>query len=184
MTEPQAQHACAALGEMLWDPDETNGDFLKYLAYEEQNGPFWTAGRHGQSCRDITADGVKGLLPCKNLLPVLCTQTAPLSNLSYADNSTQWQTTVTTGLETITGFRDKFAFRFEGVRYAPEPELFTYSTLNNESGHSEALSFPPECMQGPPIVGSTDCLFLNIWTPFLPDSRTPATKLKPVMFWM
>ena len=34
-------------------------------------------------------------------------------------------------------------------------------------------------------VGSEDCLFLNIWTPYLPsDPDEQKSKLKPVMFWI
>ena len=184
MTEPDAQQVCAALGEKLWYPAEGDGDFLKYLAYEGNNGPYWIAGRQGPSCKDFAADGVRGLKRCPNLLPALCTQTAPLSNPTYADNSTTWQTTVNTGPQTITGFRDKFSFRFEGVRYAPEPERFTYSSVYNGTGHSDALAFGSECVQAGDI-GSTDCLFLNIWTPYLPfNDHSSTTELKPVMFWI
>ena len=183
MTEPQAQSACGSLGEKLWYPAENNTQFLEYLAYEENNGPYWIAGRQGPSCKDISAEGSQGLKHCPNLMPALCTQSAPLANLTYADNSTEWQTTVATGSQTITGFRDKFSFRFEGIRYATRPERFTYSTLYNGTGHSDALSFGSECLQG--NAGSEDCLFLNIWTPYLPSSPKPMpAKLKPVMFWI
>ncbi|KAK5138209.1 hypothetical protein LTR08_004905 [Meristemomyces frigidus] len=183
MTEPQAQTACASLGEKLWYPVENDFDFLQYLAYEGKNGPYWIAGRQGPSCKDFTANGTQGLKHCPNFMPALCTQSAPLSNWTYTDNSTTWQTTVATGSQTITGFRDKFSFRFEGVRYAPQPERFTYSTLYNGTGHSNALAFGSECVQG--SLGSEDCLFLNIWTPYLPSAPKPAAdKLRPVMFWI
>lgn len=183
VNEPQAQEACAALGERLWYPEESDGDFLHYLAHEGKNGPYWIAGRQGPSCKDLTADGIQGLKHCPNLMPALCTQSAPLSNLTYADNATTWQTTVGTGLQTITGFRDKYSFRFEGVRYAAEPERFTYSSVYNGTGHSDALTFGSECVQG--AAGSEDCLFLNIWTPYLPaKDEESEDKLKPVMFWI
>lgn len=184
MTEPEAEAACSALGELLWYPDVSNGAFLGYLAYENMSGPYWIAGRQGPSCKTFTADGVQGLEHCPNLLPALCTQSAPLSNLSYADNSTKWQTTVSTGQQSITGFRDKNSFRFEGVRYAAQPVRFTYSSVYTGSGPSNALSFGSECVQSG-NVGSEDCLFLNIWTPYLPASNsTSSDKLKPVMFWI
>ncbi|KAK5108025.1 hypothetical protein LTR62_008860 [Meristemomyces frigidus] len=184
MSEQQAQSACAALGERLWYPDESDGDFLQYLCYEGENGPYWIEGRVGPSCKTLTASGKQGLKSCAATLPVLCTQSAPISNLTYSNNSTEWQSTVSTGSQTITGFRDKYAFRFEGVRYASQPERFTYSTVYNATGHSNALSFGSECVQGG-NVGSEDCLFLNIWTPYLPaTSNTVSSKLKPVMFWI
>ncbi|KAK4554546.1 hypothetical protein LTR86_008400 [Recurvomyces mirabilis] len=184
MTEQQAQAACAALGEKLWSPFQSNGDFLDFLCYEGENGPYWIAGQNGADCKTFTGDGMQGVKSCPTTLPVLCTQSAPLSNLTYADNSTQWQTTVSTGSQTITGFRDRFAFRFEGVRYAAHPERFTYSTVYNGTGHSNALSFGSECVQGG-NVGAEDCLFLNIWSPYLPAAgETTSNKLKPVMFWI
>ncbi|KAK4548367.1 hypothetical protein LTR36_010238 [Oleoguttula mirabilis] len=183
MTEPQAQRACASLGERLWYPDGSKNEFLQYLDFQGNNGPYWIAGRQGPSCKDLTANGIQGLKHCPNLMPALCTQSAPLSNLSYADNATTWQTTVRTGQQTVTGFRDKYSFRFEGVRYAAQPERFTYSSVYNESGHSDALNFGSECVQG--VAGSEDCLFLNIWTPYLPTHARPsAGTLKPVMLWI
>ncbi|KAK1090001.1 hypothetical protein LTR48_009159, partial [Friedmanniomyces endolithicus] len=47
MTEIQATAACAALGEQLWSPTASNGSFLDYLCYEDENGPYWIAGRQG-----------------------------------------------------------------------------------------------------------------------------------------
>jgi hypothetical protein len=158
MTEPQAQEACGKLGEQLWYPDSSDGAFIHYLAYQNQSGPYWMAGRQGPSCRSVTATGVQRLQSCLDALPILCTQSAPLSNLTFADNSTQWQTTVTTGQQTITGFRDKYSFEFRGVRYAPEPELLTYSSVYNGTGPSNALAFGEQCLQGSSAVGSSDCL--------------------------
>lgn len=49
-----------------------------------------------------------------------------------------------------------------------------------------ALSFGSSCAQGS-STGSEDCLFLNIWTPYLPNpiaSNNSTDSLKPVMFWI
>ena len=182
MTEPQAQAACAALNEQLWSPTTSDGDFLAYLAYEGAAGPYWIAGRQGPSCKAFTADGTQSLHHCPNLLPALCTNSAPISTVDSADNSTKWQTTVTTGSQSLTGYRDKSSFVFKGIRYAPEPERWTYSTVSNSTGHATALSFGSQCVQAG-NVGATDCLFLNIWTPYLPAPSSPK-KLKPVLFWI
>ncbi|OLN96694.1 Cholinesterase 4 [Colletotrichum chlorophyti] len=49
-----------------------------------------------------------------------------------------------------------------------------------------ALSFGDSCFQLE--SGSEDCLFLNIWTPYLPKPQKPplvtGMALKPVMFWL
>lgn len=52
------------------------------------------------------------------------------------------------------------------------------------NGSVSATSFGSECAQG--TTGSEDCLFLNIWTPFLPSvgSKSDKSALKPVMFWI
>lgn len=50
---------------------------------------------------------------------------------------------------------------------------------------ASALSYGSQCVQGSE-VGSEDCLFLNIWTPYLPNPNQPPSKrtLRPVAFWI
>lgn len=69
-----------------------------------------------------------------------------------------------------------------GVRFAAEPERFTYSSVYEGTGTNDALEPAPECLTLP-NNGSTDCLFLNIWTISLPR---PGAKqnLKPVMVYI
>lgn len=72
------------------------------------------------------------------------------------------------------------------MRYAPQPERFTYSELYTGSNATvSATSFRSECAQST-TLGSEDCLFLNIWTPYLPrpEDEGDKSKLKPVMFWI
>lgn len=46
-----------------------------------------------------------------------------------------------------------------------------------------ALRYGSECLQY--TIGSEDCFFLNIWTPYLPSpNNTDKSNLKPVMFWI
>lgn len=182
MTHSEAHTACSALGEQLWP--SINSDFLSSLAYQGIVGPFWIAGHEGSNCNSIIATGVRNKYACSDNFQVLCSQSAPLSNATYADNSTQWRTTVTSGEQSWTGFRDRFSFRFEGVRYAAQPTRFEYSSVLNDSGHGDALTFGSECVQAGNI-GSEDCLFLNVWSPSLPASTIPiTTQLKPVLFWI
>lgn len=73
-----------------------------------------------------------------------------------------------------------------GIRYAPQPKRFSYSVPYKGSGKTvSALDFGPQCMQGG-SGGSEDCLFLNVWTPYLPkpDCKPRKSSLKPVMFWI
>jgi carboxylesterase type B len=88
------------------------------------------------------------------------------------------------GKQALTGYRDFYTWKPFGVRFAPEPERFTYSTVYDGVGNVSALVPGPACVQ-PGIVGSEDCLSLNLWTPFLPSSNTtPKKKLKAVMLWI
>ncbi|ROW17649.1 hypothetical protein VPNG_00606 [Cytospora leucostoma] len=83
-------------------------------------------------------------------------------------------------------FRDRTSFRFYGIRYAPKPERFTYSIPYQGSNDTvSATAFGETCTQGS-TSGSEDCLFLNIWTPYLPNPGNTSShgSLKPVMFWV
>lgn len=82
----------------------------------------------------------------------------------------------------VVGFRDFHVFRFLGLRFAPQPKRFTYSTLFNESGTQQGLNYGSKCAQ-PPDVGTEDCLFVNVYTPLLP-SNISQEELKPVMVWI
>jgi len=145
---------------------------------------------------------IRGSKPTTEL-PVLCTQTAPYSNSTFADVDKRWQVQVESNNETVTGyiahrpycspsdptdwsyrFRDRLTFRFRGVRFAPQPERFSHPKIHNGTGATvSALNYGSECIQV--RGGSEDCLFLNIWTPFLPTVSTSSTqKLKPVLFWV
>ncbi|TFY56477.1 hypothetical protein EVJ58_g7616 [Rhodofomes roseus] len=49
-----------------------------------------------------------------------------------------------------------------------------------------STEFGSECIQSGVPNGSEDCLFLNIWTPYIPEdpSAVSSSKLKPVFFWI
>lgn len=49
-----------------------------------------------------------------------------------------------------------------------------------------ALDFGPGCIQhhSSGVIGSEDCLFLNIWTSFLSSNPTHSQELRPVMFYI
>ena len=82
---------------------------------------------------------------------------------------------------TCPRFRDRLSFRFLGVRYAPQPKRFTYSTPYKGTASSDATTYGSQCVQSG--GGSEDCLFLNIWTTYLP-AHAGSKQLKPVMFWI
>lgn len=86
-------------------------------------------------------------------------------------------------LNVFTRYRDHLSFRFLGVRYAPQPERYTDSVPYIGAGDQvSATEFGSECIQSAyGFAGSEDCLFLNIWTPYLPGPNSPKEKLRPVM---
>jgi len=78
--------------------------------------------------------------------------------------------------------RDHLSFRFLGIPYADPFKRFAYSKPYSGSGTISALSFGSPCLQSD--SGSEDCLFLNIWTPYLPVDGSKSKSLKPVLFWI
>lgn len=196
-----AQETCAKLNENLWSPQ--SGDFnaglnnsLSYHVYDSKNtkapsGLYWiTSTGNNSSCSAISAKGKIEKVSCNKLLPALCTQKAPMSVPARANTSVTYQVSQTVGKQVLTGFRDFHTFRFHGIRFAPEPKRFEFSTLYEGEGSVDATKYGYDCVQGPmPYLGEMreDCLFLNIWTPFLPSKPSHSStkkKLKPVMFWV
>ncbi|KAK2749394.1 hypothetical protein FQN57_006326 [Myotisia sp. PD_48] len=193
-TRKEAKEACEALGEKLWNPTEENKgqDFLSYLNFPGRNGSsnrYWVHGKNDERdlCRTINGKGIFEEIDCKLGRSALCTDTAPFTGPEGADNSQQYRTTVKTGDQRITGFRDKVSFRFQGVRYADKPERFTYPNMHQGNGTVQALDYSPSCYS--PLCAfmgncSEDCLFLNIYTPFLPFDGKCKQKLRPVLLYI
>lgn len=192
-TWKSAKASCEALGEEIWEPGTSDIEAnLKYMVYSGKYGEsqlFWV---NGKTPTTFSVTGhVRTIASNRALpaLPVLCTQSAPYSNKSFADIEEEWQVSVTANNQILVGFRDRLAFRFLGVRYAPLPERWTYSELYHGSGtNASALSYGQYCIRGSKGSGGEDCLFLNIQTPYLPyqaQGKKHAKKdLKPVMFWI
>ena len=78
--------------------------------------------------------------------------------------------------------RDALTFRFVGIPYADPFERFTYSKLFSSTASINALNYGSPCTQIG--LGSEDCLFLNIYTPFIPANGAKSKDLRPVMFWI
>ncbi|EKG10361.1 Carboxylesterase type B [Macrophomina phaseolina MS6] len=187
-TLEEARSNCAALGEQLWAPPANLSKSVSALSLGYVgHALYWIDETAGQSGQAITQAGLISATDRHTKLPALCTQSAPLSTTNDVNTSPQWQILVRTGNQLVTGYRDKLSFRFEGLRYANQPERFTYSTLYDGVGNVSALAPGAQCVQGgcSSSTCSEDCLFLNVWSPYLPkDSSPPKQKLKPVMFWI
>ncbi|KAK0621458.1 Alpha/Beta hydrolase protein [Bombardia bombarda] len=196
----EAVTACQALGEQLWSPElntasiQTNLDYLQYQGRAGNSTTFWiaaaaaaaaAAASTSSTARAIGVSGVITSVDAAQRLPALCTQTAPYSSENVQDTGPTWQVAVEANNQTLTGFRDRLSFRFLGIRYALQPKRFTYSSQFQGSGEAaSALSYGAQCAQG--SSGSEDCLFLNIWTPYLPNPGCEAKKklLRPVGLWI
>jgi hypothetical protein len=193
VSNQEAALTCTALHESLVDPDNQSSSSRlgTILSQRVQTGSqnstqlYWVSSANG-FCRAINAAGMVVTVSCYEELPALCTQSAPFSNSIYADNSVNWQTKVQVGNQTITGYRDRAGFRFLGVRYAEQPERFTYSQVFNKPGSQSAISYGSTCIQAFNLGGTEDCLFLNIFTTYLPQINVQpvASQLKPVMFYI
>ncbi|KAI2642677.1 cholinesterase [Xylaria nigripes] len=183
-----ASRSCQSLGEQLWFPElgtpsiQMNLDYLKYSKQYQESSNFWIGPEHA-SGRTIDLDGHVSHTSEALEFPVLCTQSAPFSRETSQDTSEKWQVTIHANNEYITGFRDRLSFRFLGVRYATQTKRFAYPDLYvGQNNIVSAMRYGPVCIQGQ--LGSEDCHFLNIWTPYLPGPRSLPSLLKPVMFWI
>lgn len=184
---------CEQLTESLWAYDADAfasgvGSAIAHQVYigsHDDSALFWVAGEPSCGCSAITTSGEVRKVACNKKLPALCSQTAPLSTADHENNSPEFQITQTVGDLQLTGYRDFYAWKFLGVRFAPEPLRYAYSEpLRGASGNATALEFAADCLQmnwGGVSVVSDDCLFANIWTPFLPGSGLASKPaLKPV----
>ncbi|KAI0537737.1 Alpha/Beta hydrolase protein [Xylaria digitata] len=183
-----ASKSCQELGEQLWSPElgissiRTNLNYLKYTGEYAKLQSFWI-GSENSTASAIDINGDVSYAPEALELPVLCTHSAPFSNETSQDKSEKWHVTVRSNNDYITGFRDRLNFRFLGIRYATEPKRFEYPQLySGNNSDVPATQYGSACIQG--SVGSEDCHFLNIWTPFLPGPGAIERSLKPVMFWI
>ncbi|KAI8958790.1 cholinesterase [Daldinia sp. FL1419] len=183
-----ARESCEAAGEQLWslalgtESIQANLNYLKYIDPDLGLSKFWVASEN-QSAHAIDINGNIVHPEPDTKLPVLCSQSAPFSDVTSQDTDERWQVTVKSNNESLTGYRDRLSFRFLGVRYAPQPKRFTYSEPYVGNGSEvPALEYDSQCVQAGDI-GSEDCLFLNIWTTYLPKPEH-TKKLKPVMFWI
>lgn len=189
----KATNSCKLLEEKPWSPELQDfhlglNNSLSYLVYQgtiSNQRRFWIARNVSDSCRAINARGKLMTVDCQEELQILCTQSAPLGSSPHSEIPARFHVTVPVGDLQLTGSRELHSFNFLGVRFAARPDRYAYSTVYHGSGNATALQPGVACMQTPG-VGSEDCLFLNIWTSFVPSpSEKPARKkLKPVMVWI
>ncbi|PWN36441.1 alpha/beta-hydrolase [Meira miltonrushii] len=117
--------------------------------------------------------------------PVLCTQsdTQTTTKASVATTSNIFNVTTAQSRNTFTGYRNKKSFRFLGIPYSNVPARWTYGKVNTRTkSYFNATSFGSICPQSGSQVDDENCLFLNIWTNYLPSGSND--NLRPVLFWI
>ncbi|EJT99693.1 alpha/beta-hydrolase [Dacryopinax primogenitus] len=185
-TFAQASSTCSSLSESVIAPISSYfvSDFTASLAYLEYASlatfgeRFWISQSNG-ACRTIGIDGSVSATNCSASHRALCSQSA---GFSASPSSSNHITVRSNGL-TLTGYRNQVSFRFLGIPYANQPTRFTYSPIYTGTSTINATAFGSPCLQLG--RGSEDCLFLNIWTPYIPASTNPpASSLKAVHFFI
>jgi para-nitrobenzyl esterase len=121
-----------------------------------------------------------------NCLVIFTLLTAALYLTAAAANAEVFQTTITTKYGKIKGYEDKAnTLAWKGIPFAKAPmgELRWRAPKDPDSWDDvlETTEFGDQCTQfaaGGKVVGSEDCLYMNIWRP-----KTEETGL-PVYFWI
>ncbi|CAG8408559.1 unnamed protein product, partial [Penicillium salamii] len=132
--------------------------------------------------------------PCEERLPPLCTSTVPPTTDLDRNVRNKTKLTVESKGYRLTGYRDARSFRFLGVPFANPPVKnlrFAPPQAYNGSKKLEATSMAHSCIQSVSSFGtldsgdiSEDCLYLNVYTPFLPMEATNKTSLRPVAVYL
>lgn len=103
-----AGKTCEAVGEQLWSLKlgtksiQANLNYLKYVDPDLGLSQFWVASGN-QSARAIDIYGRIVHAEPEAKLPVLCSQSAPFSNVTAQDTGERWQVTVNSNNEFLTG---------------------------------------------------------------------------------
>jgi carboxylesterase type B len=193
MNQNAAAAACHALNESLLPRQSIASHAsdvvpqLRYLSYAGKvpsNQRFWIAdgvvsAASGEALTVTTA-------PSSSVFPVLCSQSArgtiDTNSAASSPNMISTSPSLHPQKNTFVGFRNLKSFRFLGIPYSNTVQRFKHSTVNSATSTSfDATNFGPECFQTGTGNMNEQCLFLNIYTPFLPSASTKTSDLKPVL---
>ncbi|KPI43985.1 Bile salt-activated lipase [Cyphellophora attinorum] len=192
MPPQAAASACGALNENLLSQVTVQNystdfvDSLSYLNWKYSTGPSYLIDG---AVVTVEKDQLSiSTNPQPGPVPVLCTQSSRDSRPQNSSATSSNLVNVASGGNTYVGYRNSKSFRFNGIRYADMPERFEYSNLYSGKGETiNATVYGSQCLQSGGSVGSEDCLFLNIQTPYIPYAKHgPSQKqhLRPVFFWI
>ncbi|KAJ2933338.1 hypothetical protein H1R20_g3769, partial [Candolleomyces eurysporus] len=194
VSNADAIKACAGINETLLPTDgvyfrDDIKNLLNYAAQTQSTSKerlLWvkTPSDTSEGCSAISVEGKIQKARCSSRLQPLCSQSAPYRRNTATDPNPAYQVQVKSKALTIVGTRDHLSFRFLGIPYASPFQRFSYSQVYNGTGTISALQYGPACVQR--SFGTEDCLSLNIYTPYLPQSSSDRSNrnLRPVMFWI
>lgn len=181
--------SCSSISQQLLPlstAQQHSSDLGLSLAYQQYAG-YYSAGQSFSIDGKAVSGSTSGDLVYTDASsgshnPLLCSNSAvqglPQNSTATADTIVS----IAAGSNTYTGYFNKKSFRFNGIKYAQQPERFGFSSLYERDGETvNATAYGPQCIQGG--GGSEDCLYLNIQTPYVPASGS-SKNLRPVMFWI
>ncbi|KAL4911828.1 Alpha/Beta hydrolase protein [Aspergillus aurantiobrunneus] len=198
LSNSKAQERCAAIGETLYPfqtaPNANRSELvyqLDYLVYAKDLRPdddVWIAGdclaySHRQK-RAVSA-------PCHRELPVICTADVPPTKDVDRTVVASSKISVKSSGFTLTGYRDARSFRFLGVPFADPPvQELRFAPPREYSGPKtiDATRVGDSCIQLPSgsetsIKISEDCLYLNVFTPIVPERAGTVRRPVAVYFY-
>ncbi|KAK1222929.1 hypothetical protein PQX77_014206 [Marasmius sp. AFHP31] len=202
-TKVEASSICKENNETLFKLEnisEISGhlSYFRFLGDIDDDQTFWVDSNGTACSTDLSQADCQESQAEDTELPFLCTNSAPHTSKVDTDFSMSPKTDVTSNGTVFTGTRDHLTFRFMGIPYAQAPTgSLRFKYAQPWSGKEvDATALKPGCLQ----VGSfqnndlglnpwgisEDCLFLNVYTTYIPSDsvseNTPA--LKPVLFWV
>ncbi|KAL4878302.1 Carboxylesterase family-domain-containing protein [Aspergillus karnatakaensis] len=201
LSSSKAAKRCAAIGEKLY-PFETAPNAnrtelvyqLDYLVYANDlpaDEDVWVAGS-GEECLAYSHSEKRAVsAECDLELPAICTSNVPPTRDVDRTVVASSKITVKSNEYTLTGYRDARSFRFLGVPFADPPVGdLRLAPPQEYTGPKkiEATTLADSCIQsvssfGAPQNISEDCLYLNVFTPVLPERAGTVRKPVAVYFY-
>ncbi|TFK52301.1 alpha beta-hydrolase [Heliocybe sulcata] len=215
----EARAACHQLQETLLPPLNGTGLTATDLADALTSGKHGVAVARSQNvwvwgaangCSTFTPDSTTasgplnagplnaGSLDMGQRFPTLCTNSAAPTRSNTTEQDTVRQVDLVTNTAgTLTGFRDKFTFKFLGVKFgeapsgynrfqAPRALAVANGTQRSALGYGSMCPQAPDADNGHQLYTDEDCLQLNVFTPIvdLQQNKVGEYQKLPVMFFI